>query len=148
MPPLRDRREDIPSLADHFVRLHSRKNKRPVIGVSSEAASLLSRYNWPGNVRELENAIEYAIVFGATAEILPEDLPDTLLESRGAGGGIAAGYHDAVREAKRSIVLSALRSASGDYSQAAKRLGIHVNNLHRLIGELKLRPLLANASQQ
>jgi len=75
MPPLPDRLEDIPLLADHFVQLYSRKNKRPVIGVSNEAASLLTCYNWPGNVRELENAMEYAIVFGTTAEILPKISP-------------------------------------------------------------------------
>jgi DNA-binding NtrC family response regulator len=143
MPALRERREDVPLLANHFAQVYSRKNKRYVQGVSAEALDLLARYDWPGNVRELENAIEHAIVFGSTEEILPEDLPDVVLESHGAGGGEPLGYHDALREAKRTIVLSAMRSASGDYSQAARQLGIHVNNLHRLIRELKLKPLLS-----
>jgi transcriptional regulator with GAF, ATPase, and Fis domain len=147
MPPLRERREDIPLLVDHFVQLYSRKNKRQVTVVSEEAASLLVRYDWPGNVRELENAIEHAIVFGSTSEILPEDLPDILLESR-TGADAAAGYHDAVRQAKRDIILSALRSASGDYNNAAKLLGIHVNNLHRLIRELRLKPLVAGVVER
>src|SRR5262249_56269875 len=81
MPPLRERREDILLLADHFIQFFSRKNKRMLKALSPEASNLLLRYGWPGNVRELENAIEYAVVFGSTDEILPEDLPDSLLRS-------------------------------------------------------------------
>lgn len=139
MPPLRERREDILVLADHFVQIYSRKNKRLVKGVSPEAVSLLMRYDWPGNVRELENAIEHAVVFGSTDEILPEDLPDTVFGSL-APGVSCLGYHDAVREAKRAIVRSAMEQATGNYGQAATLLGIHVNNLHRLMRELKLKP--------
>jgi transcriptional regulator with GAF, ATPase, and Fis domain len=139
MPPLRERREDIPLLADHFLQIYSRKNKREVIGVSTAALTLLTQHDWPGNVRELENAIEHAVVFGFTDEILPEDLPDSLLGSRTAHIGASLGYHDAVREAKRNIVRSAMEKASDNYSEAAKLLGIHVNNLHRLIRELELR---------
>jgi DNA-binding NtrC family response regulator len=104
------------------------------------------RYDWPGNVRELENAIEHAVVFGSTERILPEDLPDTLLAVPGAAAGAALRYHDAVREAKRNIVLSAMLQASGNYSEAARLLGIHANNLHRLIRELDLKPKLAAGS--
>src|SRR5262249_16905690 len=82
MPPLRERLEDIPLLAEHFLQLYSRKNKRPVKAVSAEATALLMQYAWPGNVRELENAIEYAVVFGSTDEILPEDLPDVVIGCR------------------------------------------------------------------
>ena len=140
MPPLRERVEDVQLLADHFVQLSSRKNKRPVKGLSAGATALLKRYDWPGNVRELENAIEYAVVFGSTDEILPEDLPDVVIGSREAGA--APGYHDAVREAKRTIVRSAWEQAAGNYVEAARLLGIHVNNLHRLIRELGLKPTL------
>ncbi len=139
MPPLQERREDIPLLADHFVQIYSRKNKREVKGVSKEALTLLAQYDWPGNVRELENAIEHAVVFGLTDLILPEDLPDSLLGHKTLQSGMTLGYHDAVREAKRNIVRSAMQKASGNYGEAAKLLGIHVNNLHRLIRELDLR---------
>jgi transcriptional regulator with PAS, ATPase and Fis domain len=147
MPPLRDRREDIPLLADHFLQIYSRKNKRLAKGVSGEAAALLVRYDWPGNVRELENAIEYAVVFGLTDEIIPEDLPDSLLTSGEAGAGVPLRYHDAVREAKRNIVVSAVQKASGNPGEAAKLLGLHVNNLHRLIRELDLKSKLEGASR-
>jgi Nif-specific regulatory protein len=142
MPPLRERREDITLLADHFIQIFSRKNKRLVKALSVEASNLLMRYGWPGNVRELENAIEHAVVFGSTDEILPEDLPDSLLRSPAVDGDVALAYHDAVREAKRKIVLSAVERASGVYGEAAKLLGIHVNTLHRLIRELELKPIL------
>jgi Nif-specific regulatory protein len=142
MPPLRERREDIPLLADHFIRICSSKNKRLVKALSSDAHNLLERYDWPGNVRELENAIESAVVFGSTDEVLPEDLPDSLLRSQSVGGGAALGYHDAVREAKQKIVLSAIERASGAYGEAAGLLGIHVNTLYRLIRELELKPIL------
>jgi Nif-specific regulatory protein len=146
MPPLRERRDDIPLLAGHFTQLYSRKNKRVVRDVSMEALRLLQAYDWPGNVRELENVIEHAIVFGSTDEVMPEDLPESLLAANRAPGSAVLEYHDAVREAKRNIVLSAMQKASGDYGQAAKQLGIHVNNLHRLIRELELKPLLAAAA--
>ena len=147
MPPLRERREDIPLLADHFARISGRRNKRLVTGVSTSAQAALMRHDWPGNVRELENAIEHAVVFGATSEILPGDLPDALFEAPGDQTSIAMGYHEAVREAKKQIILSAIRDASGDFNQAASRLGIHVNNLHRLIRDLKLKPRLDDGTE-
>ena len=99
----------------------------------------LMGYGWPGNVRELENAIEHAVVFGSTDEILPEDLPETVTGSTLISD---RGYHHAVREAKRKIVRSAVEQSSGNYSEAARLLGIHVNNLHRLIRELELKPVI------
>jgi Nif-specific regulatory protein len=140
MPPLRERRQDIALLADHFVHIYSRKNKRQVRSVSSEATNLLMRYQWPGNVRELENAIEHAVVFGSTDEVLPEDLPEVLIPSPEAGS--PPGYHAAVREAKRNIVRVAMEQAGGSFVEGARLLGIHVNNLHRLIRELDLKPAL------
>jgi len=103
----------------------------------------LMRHDWPGNVRELENAIEYAVVFGSTDEILPEDLPDNLVDADRKASD--RGYREAVREAKRRIVRSALEQAAGNYGEAAQLLGIHVNNLHRLIRELGLKPALTGS---
>jgi transcriptional regulator with PAS, ATPase and Fis domain len=139
MPPLRERPEDIPLLADHFVQIYGKKNKRAVAGVSPEALAVLMRHHWPGNVRELENAVEHALVIGSTEQVLPEDLPESLLESQPVEGSAPTGYHDAVRKAKRTIVRSAVEQASGNYAEAAKMLGIHVNNLHRLMRELNLK---------
>jgi two-component system, NtrC family, response regulator HydG len=80
VPPLREHREDIPALAAHFAKRFSEKLKRPPMEISAEARAALMRYDWPGNVRELENAIEMAVVLGSTGVILPEDLPETVVE--------------------------------------------------------------------
>src|SRR6202042_2228688 len=102
IPPLREHREDIPLLALFFAAKYAQKAKRPFKGISREARALLTGYSWPGNVRELENAIEHAIVLGLTEEILPEDLPNGVLEEQSeelAG----ARYHDVLNQAKREL---------------------------------------------
>src|SRR5207253_1428685 len=81
MPPLRDRREDVPSLAAHFIRKHAHRradSRPPVQGISREAHQLLISYDWPGNVRELENVIQRAIALGTSQYIQPDELPDEL----------------------------------------------------------------------
>ena len=132
VPPLRERREDIPLLAMHFAtKCAQRCTTRPFKGISPEARLLLMNYNWPGNVRELENAIEHAIVMGSTDLILPEDLPEVLLERRFSGRS-SAKYHDSINQVKRKLVLDAIEETRGSYPDAAKLLGIHPNYLHRL----------------
>ncbi|MDQ3665321.1 MAG: sigma 54-interacting transcriptional regulator [Acidobacteriota bacterium] len=140
MPPLRQRPEDISLLANYFASKHAEKCNRKVLGVSPEAQSRLLSYEWPGNVRELENAIERAVVLGATDHILPEDLPEATLESVTAVTTIPAPrYHEAVTQTKKQIILSAMDHAKGNYTEAARLLGVHPNYLHRLIRNLNLR---------
>jgi transcriptional regulator with GAF, ATPase, and Fis domain len=139
MPPLRDRPDDIPPLAAYFTRKFSEKVKRKVTGISEKARAALLRYDWPGNVRELENAIERAVVLGATDLILQEDLPEAVLESAVAAPFSAGNYQDAVVEAKRRVVRDALERAHGVYTDAARLLDIHPNYLHRLVRALGLR---------
>ncbi|HEV8168837.1 MAG TPA: sigma 54-interacting transcriptional regulator, partial [Pyrinomonadaceae bacterium] len=139
MPPLRERREDIPLLATYFVAEYSRKCKRRVTGISADARRLLSAYDWPGNVRQLENAIERAVVLGVTELIVPEDLPESILESDPVSDQPPAGYNETIREAKRQLIAKTLEQTGGNYTEAAKRLRMHANNLHRLVRELKLR---------
>ncbi len=143
MPALRERREDVALLATHFAAKYGAKFKRKVTGVSAEAREWLLNYSWPGNVRELENAIERAVVLGSTASILPEDLPETILDAEpaaGAGAPTVAKYHEAVREAKRQLIARALEQSNGSVTEAARALGVHANYLHRLIRNLNLRP--------
>jgi transcriptional regulator with GAF, ATPase, and Fis domain len=146
MPALRERRDDIPLLADHFLRRTSAKNKRVVTSISPEAMAYLQAYDWPGNVRELENAIEHAVVFGWTDQVMPEDLPARILERAPHAAVPAINYQDAVRNAKRQIVLDALQRAGGDHSKAAQLLQIHPNNLYRLIRDLEVKPARASKS--
>ena len=143
MPALRDRREDIPLLASYFADKHSVKCNRRLKGISAEARACLSAYDWPGNVRELENAIERAVVLGTTDLILPEDLPEAVLETEPLPATTSTlKYHEAVTQTKKQIILDAMTEAKGNYTEAAKRLGVHPNYLHRLIRNLNLREQL------
>jgi len=139
MPPLRERREDIPPLANYFATKYGQKCKRTVKGISAEARVRLMSYGWPGNVRELENAIERAVVLGSTDLIQPEDLPDALLEMEPDSGTPTTKYEETLRETKKQLVLKALEQTGGNQSEAAKLLGMHPSNLHRLIQNLKLK---------
>jgi len=140
MPALRERSEDIPLLAAFFAAHYSEKVKRRVVGISPKARACLMRYPWPGNVRELENAIERAVVLGSTELILPEDLPDSILEETSSSGEPVTALHDGIREAKRSLIERAIEQAGGNYTEAAGILGVHPNHLFRLIRTLNLTP--------
>jgi transcriptional regulator with GAF, ATPase, and Fis domain/pSer/pThr/pTyr-binding forkhead associated (FHA) protein len=136
-PPLRDRKEDIPVLAQYFLQRCSERCKRNVTGLSPEAEELIMQYSWPGNVRELENAMERAVVLGVSELVLPEDLPESLLESSPRDS--SARYHMSVGQAKREAILDAYMQGNGDYKQAAKILGLHPNYLLRLVRNMGLR---------
>ena len=110
MPPLRDRREDIPLLASYFAAKHSAKCGRHLDGISPEARACLAAYDWPGNVRELENAIERAVALGSANLIVREDLPEAILEGAPASAPLG-GFHTAVKEAKRGLILHALEQS-------------------------------------
>lgn len=142
LPALRNRREDILLLAEYFVEQYSRKCKRRVRGLAAETNALITGYAWPGNVRELENAIERAVVLGSEEWILPEDLPERLFEAALPTNLPMTGYHAAVKEAKRQIVMRALQQANGNYTEAARQLCLHPNNLHRLARDLEIKELV------
>ena len=92
MPPLRERRQDIPLLTNYFIRKYAAKAGRRVLGISQQAEACLLNYDWPGNVRELENAIEHAIVLGSTDTVLAEDLPESVLEAMPSAGAPASQF--------------------------------------------------------
>lgn len=140
MPPLRDRPEDIPMLANYFVRRYAEKCNRKVLGISPEAQKRLATYDWPGNVRELENAIERAVVLGTTDRILPDDLPEAVLEfDSQLSEESSSSFHDKVLHAKKEMIVEAMKQSKGNYTAAAKLLGLHPNYLHRLIRNLNLK---------
>jgi two-component system response regulator PilR (NtrC family) len=144
LPPLRERREDIPLLAMNFLAKYSEKTKRPIRGIAPEAMEILLRYHWPGNVRELENAIEHAVALGTGAVLAPESLPDQIRdESPGSGadrpepGSIEREVHprlstldspldlDAiVSRVERDLILEALRQAGWVQKKTAQALGL------------------------
>ena len=142
LPPLRDRREDIPMLAQHFAAKHCKLSNRPTMQVSAGVRAALLAYSWPGNVRELENAIERAVVLGSTDYILPEDLPDEVVDAGCPPVASITRYHQAMREAKKQLIVRTLEQVTGNHNEAARLLGLHPNNLHRLIRNLDLKQAL------
>ena len=138
MPALRDRREDIMLLANYFADKYSTKCNRKLKGFSAEARSFLMAYDWPGNVRELENAIERAVVLGPTDLILPEDLPEAVVEAQ-LSPSLTVRYHEAVMQAKKQIILDAIEQGNGNCTAAANLLGVHPNYLYRLIQKLHIK---------
>ena len=136
-PPLRERLEDIPLLAQSFVMKVSKQYNVPVKPLSAQAQALMMEYEWPGNVRELENALERAVVLGDTDEIVPEDLPESIREA--AASEPDADYYCAIKHSKRQLIVRALGQANGHYIEAARILGLHPNSLLRLIRNLGLK---------
>ncbi len=139
MPPLRERREDIPMLTRHFLQKYAKRSNVKPKPISREAMAALVNYEWPGNVRELENAIERALVLGSSDTVLLEDLPESLLEQESAAEMHEGKYHASVKELKKQLIVDAVLQARGNYVEAAGILGVHPNYLHRLIRNLGLK---------
>ncbi len=139
MPALREHKEDIPMLVSFLVDKHCKRCGAKPKPLSREALACLMNYDWPGNVRELENVIERALVLGSSDDILPEDLPENLLERAPSTGVGEAQYHAAVKDLKKRLIQNALEEARGSCTEAAKILGVHPNYLHRLIRNLDLK---------
>ena len=147
MPPLREHPEDIPLLANYFAAKYGEKCSRRVQGISPEARACMMKHDWPGNIREFENAIERAVVLGSSEFILAEDLPETFLEDVPPAALGHAQYHQAIHTLKKQLILNALEQTGGNYTEAAKLLGLHPNYLHRLIRNLDLKMELKKAGK-
>jgi two-component system, NtrC family, response regulator AtoC len=143
LPPLRERGEDIPPLAEHFLRKYCAETGKAISGFSPGALASLRAHPWPGNVRELENAIERAVVLGGGGEISSADLG--LRTTSGphpppVAAELALGpFHDGVEEFKRELIRRALEQAKGNQTRAAEILGLQRTYLARLIKTLGLR---------
>jgi DNA-binding NtrC family response regulator len=125
IPPLRDRREDIPELAEYFVKKYCVEMKKPKIRISREAMSLLDKYHWPGNVRELENTIERAIILCEGKKILPEHLRE--------GAGLKEVGQHAQAEAERALIIRVLTQVRGNKRKASQALKIDYTTLFEKI---------------
>jgi DNA-binding NtrC family response regulator len=130
LPPLRDRREDIPLLLDHFIQKFNSENNKHVKGVSEESLAILMDYDWPGNVRELENLIERAVTLTSNEYIQPNELPLSLIhlpEFESIRESVLGGRISLVEgeeKFEREIILDALKKANYVQSHAADMLGI------------------------
>ncbi len=141
LPELKERREDIPLLAAHFLALYRQKLKRPAREITPEALALLLDYDWPGNVRELENCIERAVVLARGETIRPEDLPPSLRQMTPTPSlTFAVGTPLEVLE--RQALLATLQEVKGNKAAAARLLGISQRTLYRKIHRYRLDRLL------
>jgi len=132
IPPLRDRIEDVPLLADHFLRLYSGKHGKATTQLTDEALHVMSCYGWPGNVRELENAVERAVVLCKGTRIGVEDLPPELRDPQAATGRqITFSVGTPLEEVERRMILETLKFTRGDKRLAADLLGIATRTIYR-----------------
>lgn len=145
MPPLRERKEDIPLLVHGFLRHFCKANDKPLLDLAPDAMSALLAYNWPGNVRELRTAIEHGVVMATGAKITLRDLPSAVRQA--AGHALPRGISSAkafseksspldLRETEKKLILQALTTTNGNVTAAAKKLGISRRTLHRKINEI------------
>jgi DNA-binding NtrC family response regulator len=148
LPTLRQRTEDIPSLAYHFLRRYSQENGKPVVGISDDAMALLRAYSWPGNIRELENTIERAVALSNQAMLTPKDLPLEVRESPaqatdvGMPSGEWSGFADmpTLEEVKMRYIQHVLKATQGNISRAAEVLDIERRSLYRMLERYNVAP--------
>jgi DNA-binding NtrC family response regulator len=135
LPPLRERREDVPLLARNFIEEFNRQDNRQVRGLSSEAEKELERYHWPGNVRELRNVIQRAVVICGTGLIGVEHLPDTVLRAAAPAPAATGASVTPIREMERDMILRALEETGQDKRRAAQLLGISLKTLYNKLAK-------------
>src|SRR5882672_4294617 len=147
MPPLRERKEDIPILVRGFLRHFCKTNDKPLVDLAPDAMDALLAYNWPGNVRELRTAIEHGVVMATAKQITLRDLPTAVRQAATAKlpGGVspteAFGEKTSpldLHETERRLIAQALAATNGNVTAAAKKLGISRRTLHRKINEMNL----------
>jgi DNA-binding NtrC family response regulator len=134
LPPLRERKDDIPLMITQFVQEFAEENNKNIIGIDAKARSLLYSYDWPGNIRQLRNCIESAVVMSQGDTIQVEDLPPTIAESRGENAvHIPLGI--TMAEAEKAIILENLAFFKGNKSKTADSLGIGRKTIHRKLDD-------------
>jgi two-component system response regulator PilR (NtrC family) len=136
LPPLRDRREDIPSLVEYLVRRHNREMKRAYRGIDNATLKLLMSQPWRGNVRELDNVIEHAMILGNGEWVTVADLPRALRDSNDPLPAVGDELREALRAYERIHIESVLRRSGHDKRKAAELLGLSLSSLYRKLNEL------------
>ena len=136
-PPLRERKEDIPALCEHFIRNFNALAGKSITGISEEAMKRLQEYSWPGNVRELEHVIERAVVLNTKSQVMAEDLPDELRASKPPPKetGPAPGPGLSLHEMEKLHITQVVQETHGNIKAAADRLGIDRKTLYRKLAE-------------
>ncbi len=133
IPPLRERKEDIPLLAHHFLEVYKKKSKKLIIGISDDAMKLLINYDWPGNIRELENIIERAVITCTRKVVTMEDLPKNIVDSakKEPDSKVMVEIGSTMDEIEKRVITETLNYTNGDKKHAAEILGITRKTLYR-----------------
>jgi two-component system response regulator HydG len=131
LPPLRDRKEDIPLLAQHFLRLYAEKNQKRFDGITDEAMERLIAWSWPGNVRELENAIERAVVLGRGDSVEVDTLPPLIAQGEAGLRTLSIPIGTSLADIETTVIRETLNATKGDKKLAAQLLGIAVRTIYR-----------------
>jgi DNA-binding NtrC family response regulator len=150
LPPLRQRADDIPLLAQHFLKFYGQESGKPVPAFSEKAMELLCSYSWPGNIRELENAVEQAVAISYQPVLTPEDLPREVREQRAASiaplapanGQFVFPDTPSLEEVKKRYVLHVLQLTGGNVSATARILNVDRRSLYRMLARYKIEPFL------
>jgi DNA-binding NtrC family response regulator len=137
LPPLRERKQDIPALASYFLERFAAETKKHFSAITDEAREKLIAYDWPGNIRELANVIERAAVLGDGPELTVHHLPARVVGAQPAVSNELS-YHDAVNSYRRELIVQALAGAQGNRAAAAKALGLHRTHLMKLLRALRI----------
>ncbi len=140
MPPLRDRKSDIPVLARFFADRYATENGKQIDSLSNDAVELLMAYDWPGNVRELENAVERAVVMAPGNVIEPRHLPAAVKPSTRAESGAPPVPGSTLAEIEKYAILETLKATGGSTSKAAEMLGISVRTIQYRLHEYSAAP--------
>jgi DNA-binding NtrC family response regulator len=140
LPPLRERKDDIPGLVEHFIAKYNRRRKKSIAGVSEGAMRRLADYSWPGNIRELENVMERAVILADHPVIGPDDIPALTL-CVGPSGGAAPGGRESqtLAQMEKECILRTLQACGGNKTRAAESLGIDRKTLHLKLKAYGLR---------
>ena len=137
MPPLRERREDIPLLISHFLKIYQEKNNKVVDGISEDVLDILTDYQWPGNVREIKNIIERAVVLTQDRIITQKDLPENISKKKAEERKLTIPFGMPLREIEKKIIIETLRRSKGDKEITANLLGITPRTIYRKMNSLE-----------
>ncbi len=148
VPPLKNRKDDLPLLANHFINFYSRENHKKIKHISDDTMKILMNYDWPGNIRELENIIERAVILDTDSVIENDDLPellvgnalasfDTKISSNAPG---AVSLKDALKEPEKVYILQIMKEAGWNKKKAARKLGVNRTTLYNKLKKYNLLP--------
>jgi len=137
IPPLRERREDISLIINHYLKVYQEKNDKSIGGISEEALNIMAGYQWPGNVRELKNVIERAVVLTQDRIITQKDLPENITGARIEDRKFSIPFGMPLREIEKKIIIETLKRSRGDKEVAAKLLGITPRTIYRKMNSLE-----------